>query len=265
MASEYDGFTVPQLKEMCRERNLPVSGTKNILLQRLSEADDTQQPPKSIHLNLEEENIPTSDKTNAKTSAPMTEVKCVQCGSKLRVPVGYEGMISCPSCSKKQDASGRKPSNAVPEYTREQKGLAFLVFGILIAIFALGLFFIQPFAAGCETTSQFPESDMAYQDCLGARYSTTSFASCCLILPFGFFIASFGYNLLQPQAQPTQLLTGAPNHPAEQVLIPPKSALVKAVEATAIGYGYGIAALLTMAVLFVAFLFILLMIVIFTY
>ena len=39
MASDYDGLTVADLKELLRERQLPVSGTKGVLLARLEEFD----------------------------------------------------------------------------------------------------------------------------------------------------------------------------------------------------------------------------------
>ena len=43
MADEYDGMTVKELKDLLRERGLPVSGTKKILIERLSEESETQE------------------------------------------------------------------------------------------------------------------------------------------------------------------------------------------------------------------------------
>ena len=39
MASDYEGKTVIQLKEMCRKNGLPVSGTKSVLIERLQNFD----------------------------------------------------------------------------------------------------------------------------------------------------------------------------------------------------------------------------------
>ena len=43
MTDEYDGMTVKELKDLLRERGLPVSGTKKILIERLSEESETQE------------------------------------------------------------------------------------------------------------------------------------------------------------------------------------------------------------------------------
>ena len=48
MASDYEGKTVIQLKEMCRKNGLPVSGTKKVLINRLKEADRSLTPPPQI-------------------------------------------------------------------------------------------------------------------------------------------------------------------------------------------------------------------------
>ena len=39
MASDYDGLTVADLKEVLRERGLPVSGAKGVLIARLQDHD----------------------------------------------------------------------------------------------------------------------------------------------------------------------------------------------------------------------------------
>ena len=46
MASDYDGLTVAELKGLLRDRGLPVSGAKAILVDRL-EASDARDMPKN--------------------------------------------------------------------------------------------------------------------------------------------------------------------------------------------------------------------------
>ena len=38
MTEEYEGMKVSELKEVLREKGLPVSGTKKVLIERLSES-----------------------------------------------------------------------------------------------------------------------------------------------------------------------------------------------------------------------------------
>ncbi len=43
MTEEYEGMTVSELKEVLREKGLPVSGTKKVLLERLSESSEVEE------------------------------------------------------------------------------------------------------------------------------------------------------------------------------------------------------------------------------
>ena len=92
MASDYDGKTVIQLKGLCREKGLPVSGSKKILIDRLTMADESLEitPP------------PTQIISDVVPKKKTIEIQCIKCPTILRVPAEYEGMISCPSCSTKQ-------------------------------------------------------------------------------------------------------------------------------------------------------------------
>ena len=71
--SKYNDLTVAELKEKLKSKNLPVSGTKNILIERLEENDV-----------LEKKENPTSSKKKIK-------FKCAQCATKLKIPKSYNG------------------------------------------------------------------------------------------------------------------------------------------------------------------------------
>ena len=73
---DLSSLTVLQLKEKLKEKGLPVSGKKEDLLVRLKtgeEVEEVQEVEKYIH-------------------------NCSNCQQSLKIPVGYEGRIRCPSC-----------------------------------------------------------------------------------------------------------------------------------------------------------------------
>jgi hypothetical protein len=75
-------MTVVQLKEILKEKGLPISGNKSQLISRL------QAIPESI--SIEEE---SDDKTDVKR-----EITCYKCNQALRVPFDYTGRAKCTSC-----------------------------------------------------------------------------------------------------------------------------------------------------------------------
>ena len=79
---DYQSMTVVQLKEILKEKGLPLSGNKSQLISRL------QSIPESI--SIEEE---SDDKTDVKR-----EITCYKCNQTLRVPFDYTGQAKCPSC-----------------------------------------------------------------------------------------------------------------------------------------------------------------------
>ena len=54
---EYENMTVAQLKELLREANLPVSGNKSALIERLSENDTPVESPVEVSAEDEEEDF----------------------------------------------------------------------------------------------------------------------------------------------------------------------------------------------------------------
>lgn len=259
--ADFENMTVVKLKSLLREKGLVVSGNKSALIQRLT---NNQSEPSVWESSRTEADAP-QERSDA--SETMIEVKCIECNSKLRVPVRYTGNISCPSCSTKQNVADSMASVITIGYTTKKKGTATMVLGIFIGVFAIGMFLIQPFAAGCEQTLADQYLDTAFQDCLGRSLFMTSFASCCMILPLGFFISTLGYHMVRPNIQPvvgqaSHTIQGAQNpegmvdsnsvHTEQGVhaLQPSnRSSLSKAVETTALGYGIGLATIATLLVL----------------
>jgi hypothetical protein len=70
---DFSSLTVLELKVKLKERGLPVSGKKADLIARLNTREEVQEVEKYIH-------------------------NCHNCKQKLKIPVGYEGRIKCPSC-----------------------------------------------------------------------------------------------------------------------------------------------------------------------
>ena len=79
---DYHSMTVVQLKEILKEKGLPLSGNKSQLISRL------QSIPESI--SIEEE---SDGKTDLKR-----EINCYKCNQALRVPFDYTGRAKCTSC-----------------------------------------------------------------------------------------------------------------------------------------------------------------------
>ena len=76
--SKYNDLTVAELKEILKSKNLPVSGTKSILIDRLENSD-----------------INESKKNDTKVSVKKVKFTCSQCSTKLKIPISYKGKIKC--------------------------------------------------------------------------------------------------------------------------------------------------------------------------
>ena len=287
MASDYEGKTVIQLKGMCREKGLPVSGTKKVLIERLTKADES----------LETTPPPTQINDDVVPKKQSIEIQCLECPTILRVPADYEGMISCPSCSTKQsvlrsgtdETSPQSESNAhlrneefLFGLTKQQfsigmmlVGVGVMLFGIWLAIMEWNLWF------SCESWFGVAVSGGDY-DAMGCGQGTffpTMFTSCCLLVPLGFFLASYGYNLIQTPAVTPQVHSGAVEYPAPTINTPaptlnvqphqqPRaqgSPLGEAIQATAVGLSVGVASVMTIIGIIIALIFLLLIIIIATY
>lgn len=290
MASDYEGKTVIQLKEMCRENGLPVSGTKSVLIERLQNFDETESsPPASIQLSKTPEDASTLDSPESAVEE-MNEISCVNCGTILRVPTSYQGLISCPACKTKQQASGKATSPtsdstssragssktpSVEGLTNQQKSVIMMLVGVGIGLIAIWLALAEwNLWWDCEVDY----NQAAGYDEMGCGQNTffsTMFTSCCLLLPLGFFLASFGYNFGQNQEVTPQVHTGAvpyavpagqlqghpPNQPTSPLPAVQQGAFGKAVQSTALGLGVGVAtvtaiAMVAVVLIFMLFLFI---------
>lgn len=281
MHEDYESFTVVKLKGLCKERNLPVSGTKKVLIDRLTNADEsleTTSPPTQI----------ISDMVAKKKS---NEIHCTECPTILRVPADYEGMISCPSCSTKQtvlrsesgEVSPQIESNTHPQneelafgLTKHQLsigmmvvGVGVMLLGIWLALMEWNLFF------QCESVWGRSPSD----GCGQGTFFHTMFTACCLLVPLGFFLASYGNNLIQTPAVTPQVHSGAVEYPAPTTSTPlptmniqphqqPQvkgSPLGEAIQATAVGLSVGIASVMTMIGIIVGLIILLFLIIVATY
>jgi len=80
MSSDYNDWTVARLKEELRERNLPISGKKSILIERLIENNQTSIEDK-------------------------IEFDCKKCNSILRISANHQGRVKCPNCGEIQTIS----------------------------------------------------------------------------------------------------------------------------------------------------------------
>ena len=291
MASDYEGKTVIQLKGMCRENGLPVSGTKSVLIERLqSFSQTTPSPPASVQLSGSAEGNP---KLNNPEPAPeeMNEISCVRCGTILRVPTSYAGLISCPSCKTKQEASGKAATSTtapslsgaglsetrfVDGFTNQQKSVFMMLVGVGISLVAIWLALAEwNLWWDCEVNYDRPAS-YTEMGCGQNTFFSTMFTSCCLLLPFGFFLATFGYNFGQNQDVVPQVHTGAvfydtpsgsvqgnpPNQHPASVPVNQQGAFGKAVQSTALGLGVGMAtvtAIVIVAFAMLVFLFLFLL------
>lgn len=294
MASGYEGKTVIQLKGLCRENGLPVSGTKSVLIERLLDFEQSKSaPPSSIQLSGSTGEVHTLDNSEP-APKEMNEISCVKCGTILRVPTSYEGMISCPSCSTKQDASGKaEPSNidlistgAGPSKIQPVEGLTNQQISILMMVLGVGVSLLAIWFAlsewnlwwNCEVSYSRP-ANYEEMGCGQDTFLSTMFTSCCLLLPIGFFLASFGYNYGQNQEVTPQIHTGVvpyaaptgqfqghtPNQQPVPLPVNQQGAFGKAVQSTALGLGVGVASAMVVAITAVVLLVILFMIIVVTW
>ncbi|MDG1536972.1 MAG: SAP domain-containing protein [Candidatus Poseidoniaceae archaeon] len=287
MASDYEGKTVIQLKGMCRENGLPVSGTKKVLIDRLTKADESLEttPPSS---QIIRQVVPKKK---------IIEIQCLECQTILRVPADYEGMISCPSCLTKQSALRPGTDDTSPQIksnthlgneefafglTKQQfsigmmlVGVGVILFGIWLALMEWNLWF------SCESWFGAAVSGGDY-DSMGCGQGTffpTMFTSCCLLVPLGFFLATYGYNLIQTPAVTPQVHYGAVEYPAPTTSTPLPTVNVQphaqpqvkgsplggAIQATAVGLSVGVASVMTIIGIIIALIFLLFIMIVATY
>ena len=252
MKSDYDGLTVVKLKALCKEQNLPISGRKSELIERLIANDNSKH-------EFDEE----VEHTTGEGAEEKKKFKCIECSTVLRVPLTYKGMISCPTCSTRQEVGEEMKDHPLDsfEFTVEQIGTALMISGILL--FALAMWLIVSgwnFWLECEWDNLSPSE---YEDlgCGEGSFINTIFTSCCILIPLGFLIGMFGYNYSESKQVGLQ---GQFNHGTGTTMpsqAPVRSPFVGAIQATAVGYGIGIVTLIGIVLAVVVLLFILVLLI----
>ena len=239
MVVDLEKMTVIELKSLLREKGLLVSGNKTALIERLT----NHQPEPSVwESNEADEEGPSEGK--------FRELNCSSCNVILRVPIDYNGMIACPTCSTKQDSRGTKSPSPFGDngLTPQQISACMMIIGLAIGIAAVWMI-VSEWNLFWDCESDYI-GDVSYEErgCGQGTFMTTMFTSCCLLLPIGFFLGMFGYNIMENQNSVTMgvMPTGGPIDPSEpstvpQAPIPQTAAFGKALQATAVGYGVGVA------------------------
>jgi hypothetical protein len=108
--------------------------------------------------------------------------------------------------------------------------------------------------------------------CGQGTFMKTMFSSCCLLLPIGFFLGMFGYNMIENQnsssmgMMPTAgLVVASETNTVPNAPIPQTAAFGKALQATAVGYGVGVATIGVIIAIGTALIGILVLLLIFSY
>jgi len=96
---DLDSLTVAELKQLLKEKGLPVSGKKAELIARLEPEEDF------IHLYDEDEDEEDDIPELKKPSGDKVEMGCPSCDARIRVPSDYSGKVKCPACDHSFDAS----------------------------------------------------------------------------------------------------------------------------------------------------------------
>ncbi len=287
MASDYEGKTVIQLKGMCRENGLPVSGTKKVLIDRLTKADESHKatPPSSQIIRQ----VVPKKKT--------IEIQCLKCQTILRVPADYEGMISCPSCLTKQSVLRPGTDDTSPQIesnthlrneeftfglTKQQFSIGMMIVGVGVILLGIWLALMEwNLWFSCESWfgAAVGGGDYDSMGCGQGTFFPTMFTSCCLLVPLGFFLATYGYNLIQNPAVTPQVHYGAVEYPSPTASTPlptvnvqphaqPQvkgSPLGEAIQATAVGLSVGVVSVITIIGIIIALIFLLFIMIAATY
>jgi hypothetical protein len=239
MASELEGMTVAELKDLLRERGQPVSGNKSVLIQRLEEYDSEE---------IEEK----------------IEFNCNNCKSRLRIPRSFQGLVTCPACSTKQSTS-EVDNTSGPisiDITQNQISLAISITGIVLGILAIVVFFSAftmdsmcpeeyrstimvdgEEAILCDSDEMLWETEMAKR----------VFYSCCLMVPGSLFLTIMGYSLRKEQrdigtATIEKEATTHSNNFSD-------SKVAKAIQVAAVSFGIGISTITAILAIVVIVLF----------
>ncbi|MED5271938.1 MAG: SAP domain-containing protein, partial [Candidatus Thermoplasmatota archaeon] len=203
--SKYNDLTIVELKEILKSKNLPISGTKSVLINRLEEHD-----------------VVENSKENTTVAEKKVKFKCVECDTKLKIPKSYNGKIKCPVCSYEQEINGGEIndldiSDIFSFFTtgaqiifQKIKSLDSKKVSLTISISAaiLMIIAILTFFSAFTYESMCPEENRGtaiidgeeYPSCEGANWGETEtadklFTSCCILLPLSLTLAIVGYSV----------------------------------------------------------------------
>ena len=223
MASDYDGQTVAELKEVLRQRGLPVSGAKGVLVARLEE-DDARASSEATPSETSTEHTTSPDAVQS--NEDKHHFGCRVCGVTLAVPVGYTGDVECPACRTRQPV-GRVATSEERypfDLTRNQWSLAVSIAGVAVGLLAIFVFFSAfSYEVMCpeEARGEVVQDGQTYKSCDGGTWGPTLnrlFVSCCLMVPFAASLTQAGLSLRRPQVQIQQRMQsvgGSSSTPAE--------------------------------------------------
>ncbi|MAL19469.1 MAG: hypothetical protein CL990_00155 [Euryarchaeota archaeon] len=206
MASDYDGLTVAELKGLLRDRGLPVSGAKAILVDRL-EASDARALPENNQPSPAKEHVPSPSTAEGKKER--VRFKCRACGVLLAVPGDHTGMVECPACRTQQSVETSNPSAGVYPFglTRNQWSVAVSLSGVVIGLLAIVVFFNAfSYEVMCpeENRIEVVQDGETYPGCSGGTWGPTlnrMFLSCCLMVPLAASLTQSGLALRKPRVE----------------------------------------------------------------
>ena len=207
--SKYNNLTVAELKEILKSKNLPVSGTKNILIER-----------------LEENNVLENTKENTTKSEKKIKFKCTQCATKLKIPRSYNGRVKCPVCSFEQEVDGEEINKLSFDEDLDKSNILSIItsgaqiifqkikdsdskkvsLGISISAVILLIIAISTFLSAFSYEAMCPEEYRStvmidgeeVLSCGGGNWLETDsvnklFNACCIFLPLSLTLAFSGY------------------------------------------------------------------------
>ena len=206
MASDYDGLTVAELKELLRDRDLPVSGAKAILVERLEASDAWALPANNQPSPAQEHH---SSPSTVGVKKEKVRFKCRACGVLLAVPADHTGMVECPACKTQQPVGTSNASEGVYPFglTRNQWSVAVSLSGVVIGLLAIVVFvnaFSYEVMCPEENRIEVSQDGATYQGCSGGTWGPTlnrMFVSCCLMVPIAASLTQSGLALRKPRVE----------------------------------------------------------------
>ena len=138
MQDALDDMTVAQLKDLLRDRNLPVSGNKSELIERLRSSEPSQ-------VRASEGQGDGASMQGGKSSEKKTKFRCRVCNALLAVPSDYNGDVECPTCKARQPVRSTEASVSVfnVNLTQNQVSLGLSIGGVVLGILAIVVFFLS--------------------------------------------------------------------------------------------------------------------------